>query len=323
VGLHVRRAVVVAAALAACSPSEPPRPPPRPPAAGFAFGVFGDAPYGGSDERAYRRLLEDVSRSGLAFLIHIGDLHGGRCADEVIEQRYRSLSSLPVPVIYTPGDNEWTDCHRRGGGGFAPLERLQRIRSIFFSHPRASLGASPIVLESQSAYPAWAEFVENARWVRAGFVFATVHLVGSANGTEPFATRSSLDDDAARRRVAAAIAWLDAAFAIARRDSLHGVVVAMHADPYIELRGPTNPYEPFLARLAEQVSTFDGVVVLLHGDSHAYRVDHPLRRAGASDTLRNFTRVETFGSPDVGWLRIVVDTAKGTVASVEPRLMSK
>ena len=40
--------------------------------------------------------------------------------------------SLPVPVLYTPGDNEWTDCHRRRAGGFDPRERLTRLRQMFY-----------------------------------------------------------------------------------------------------------------------------------------------------------------------------------------------
>ena len=38
--------------------------------------------------------------------------------------RSPALSNLRGPVIYTPGDNEWTDCHRVNNGGYNPLERL-------------------------------------------------------------------------------------------------------------------------------------------------------------------------------------------------------
>jgi hypothetical protein len=37
--------------------------------------------------------------------------------------------------------------------------------------------------------------------------------------------------------------------------------------------------------------------------------------------LENFTRLETFGSPDIGWVRVVVDTVAGRVVEFEPRLM--
>ena len=318
--MHATVLVALTIVFVGCAPSDPSA---ASTTGTMAFGVFGDAPYSRFDERAYQRLLEDASASGIGFLIHIGDLHGGRCSDKVLEERLRSLSSLPVPVVYTPGDNEWTDCHGRGKGGFAPLERLQRIRASFFANPRVSLGRRPLALATQGERAEWSEFVENARWVRGGFVFTTVHLVGSANGTESFPGRAREDDDAADRRLSAANAWLDEAFALATRDSMHGVVVAMHADPYLELRGPRNPFESFITRLARQAATFSGIVVLLHGDTHSYRVDQPLLRPDSSDTLRTFTRVETFGSPDVGWVRIVVDTINGRVAGVEPRLMPK
>jgi hypothetical protein len=38
-----------------------------------------------------------------------------------------------VPLIYVPGDNEWTDCRRLAAGGFDPVERLQKLRELFFA----------------------------------------------------------------------------------------------------------------------------------------------------------------------------------------------
>ena len=68
-------------------------------------------------------------------------------------------------VVYTPGDNEWTDCHRRSNGGYDPLERLGKIRQLFYS-PTKSRGMNPITLVSQAQMqPAYSAFVENQRWV--------------------------------------------------------------------------------------------------------------------------------------------------------------
>lgn len=61
-------------------------------------------------------------------------------------------------------------------------------------------------------------------------------------------------------------------------------------------------------------------MLLIHGDSHTHRVDHPfLDEHGVP--YPNFTRLETFGSPDIGWVRVVVDTLAGRIARVEPRLI--
>lgn len=62
-------------------------------------------------------------------------------------------------------------------------------------------------------------------------------------------------------------------------------------------------------------------MLLIHGDTHEYTVDHPLRRAGTGEALENFTGLETYGSPDIGWVRVVVDSVAGRVVEFEPRLM--
>lgn len=311
--------LLAAAGLAACSPPAPEALPPQT----FAFGFFGDAPYNRFDMRAYSQLVADAGASDVQFLVHVGDLHGGQCGNASLGARLQSLRSIAVPVIYTPGDNEWTDCHGAGAGGFQPLERLARIRATFFATPGRSLGARPMAVASQASDPAWREFVENARWRFGGFAFATIHVPGSGNGTLPFPARRPADDRAATRRMEAALAWLEATFAEARRDSLRGVFIAMHADPFFELRGPRTPYEPLLRALERHAGAFDGIVVLMHGDSHTYRVDRPLVRVGTRDTVASFERIETFGSPDVGWVRVVVDSANGRVARIEPRRMQK
>jgi hypothetical protein len=50
--------------------------------------------------------------------------------------------------------------------------------------------------------------------------------------------------------------------------------------------------------------------VLVHGDSHNFRIDKPLyAEEGEEDSLiLDFTRVETFGEHDVDWVRALVDT---------------
>lgn len=45
--------------------------------------------------------------------------------------------------------------------------------------------------------------------------------------------------------------------------------------------------------------------MLVYGDSHTCRIDKPKI---SEQRLLNFTRVETFGSPDAHWVRASVDT---------------
>ena len=305
------------AASSACAPA-PPEPLPE---GSFAFGVFGDGPYYRWEEGRFERVIEDVNAADVRWLIHVGDLFADPCSDALIEKRLAQLGRIDAPVVYTPGDNEWTDCHQSSSGGYDPLERLARIRELFFPDAGRSLGGRPMEVETQARDTAFSEFVENARWWQGGFVFSTIHLVGSGNGSRPFRGRTAAHDAEVERRTAAALDWLDRAFTEARERSAKGVVLALHADPGFDRKpGEGRAFERFTARLERHVSDFQGTVLLIHGDSHRQRVDRPLRDAGGR-VHDNFTRLETFGSPDIGWIRVVVDSLTGRVTAYEPRRM--
>lgn len=318
--------ISAASIIVACS--DPP-PKPLPPAAQlpantFAFGVFGDAPYQRSEMPAFRRVLDDVNRSDVQWLIHVGDIQWFPCTDSAYREKLTAMNTIDRAVIYTPGDNEWTDCHTYREGRYEPLDRLASLRRIFFSRPTRSLGRNPIALESQGQDPAFAEFPENAQWMHGGFVFATIHVVGSGNASMPFRGRTAANDAEVTRRTLAAIVWLDSAFAKARSMSAKGVVVAFHGDMYFENPpgevGETRPYATLVSRLRTNVGAFGGEVLVIHGDSHIQRVDHPLTDT-AGRAYANFTRLETFGAPEIGWVRVVVDTIAGSFVRYEPRLI--
>jgi hypothetical protein len=317
-----RSIVAVAAVLLAVSCSLEPSPPL--PSGTFAFAVFGDGPYRAWEVGRFRHVIKDVNRTDLAWLIHVGDIFWYPCSDENYERSFAAINSFRIPVVYTPGDNEWTDCHEDIAGRYAPLERLARLRRLFFANPERSLGAQTIPLVSQAADSAYAEFVENRRWIHGGFVFATVHMVGSDNAGQAFVGRERASDEEAARRIAAALAWMDDTFAKAVADSLRGVVIAMHGSPGLQYHPqPRAGYEAFLERLEMHVKQFGRPVLLIHGDGHSYRVDHPLRDRATYEPLPNFTRLETFGSPDIGWVRVVVDSVAGNFTAFEPRVMRR
>lgn len=303
---HFVAAVAIAASplLASCDRD------PSPLAEGqFAFGVIGDAPYTGIEERLFDVLVGDLQQERLAWIIHIGDILRLPCSDSMFLSRREKLRSIGHPIVYTPGDNEWTDCHADDAGGYRPLERLSRLREIFFTDAEAGL-TGDLRLASQADDAAWSEFVENTRWHHAGIVFATFHLVGSRNGLNRFSARTAEDDAAVRRRTVAAAAWLRQTFAVANERQSRAVVLALHADPDFEGERPGSRahYDPFLAALEEEAARFGRTILLLHGDTHLLRMDRPLVNRATGDTIRNLNRVETFGSPDVGWIRVVVDT---------------
>jgi len=311
-------AVIVAALC--CTAAEPEPLPPN----CFAFAVFGDGPYRSWEVGRFRHAIDEINRADVAWLLHIGDIFWYPCSDQHYISELATMNAVEHPVVYTPGDNEWADCHEDITGRYQPLERLAKLRALFFAEPWHSLGANPMPLESQSANPAFAEFVENARWIRGGFVFITVHMVGSHNAREDFPGRSAADDAEAARRTEAALAWMDEAFAIAREGKMSGVVIAMHGSAIPErIPRVREGYAEFIDALEDHTKAFDGEVLLIHGDSHEQRVDHPLRDRVTGDTLSNFTRLETYGSPDIGWVRVVVDTVAGRFVGYEPRLMGR
>jgi hypothetical protein len=54
---------------------------------------------------------------------------------------------------------------------------------------------------------------------------------------------------------------------------------------------------------------FGKPVILAHGDTHRYRVDHPLLDSATQKPVEHFTRIESFGSPSVDLIRASVDPA--------------
>jgi hypothetical protein len=309
----MKRLFVLLLLATSCAASAPGEDPSALPPDSFAFAVFGDGPYRSWEVGRFKKMIEDVNDTDLAFFIHVGDIFWYPCSDGHYRESRDMLNTIDHPVIYTPGDNEWADCGGMIAGNHDPRERLRVLRATFFARPGRTLGACPVRVATQAEDPTYSEFVENVRWVRGGFVFITAHVLLTPPEAET--------DEEALRRGGAAIAWMDEAFAIARRDRLHGVVIAMQGDPGLDYRRHVpQSFMPFIARMEEQTRRFDGQVVLIHGDSHLQRFDQPLRdEAGAP--IANFSRIETYGSPDIGWVRVVVDSVAGKIVAVEPRKM--
>ena len=60
-------------------------------------------------------------------------------------------------------------------------------------------------------------------------------------------------------------------------------------------------------------------VLFVHGDTHTYRVDRPFRDE-KGDRVPNLTRLEVYGSPQVGWVRVTVDPNDSDLFRFEPSL---
>jgi hypothetical protein len=274
----------------------------NPAAADFTFAAFGDTPYSADEEARFPDLIAEMNREDLAFVVHVGDFKAAwtKCTNELYLQRRDWFGLFHHPFVFIPGDNEWADCGRYSAGGYEPLERLQKLRELFFKDSE-SLGQRQIALERQlPAYP------EHARWRHENVLFVTLNVPGPNNNARLMPAEF-------QHRSAAIGEWLAQSFRIARENGLGAVVVMIQANPW---GSPSSRYFGFrglLAALAGESSRYGRPVMLIHGDTHRHRVDRPLRDPASGAPIANFTRVEVHGYPVMNWLRIRVTEKAGRV----------
>lgn len=269
--------------------------------ADFTFAAFGDTPYTDDEETRFVGMIAEINREKPAFTVHVGDFKSGwsACSDALFALRRDQFALFHQPLIYTPGDNEWSDCWRAFGAARDPLERLQRLRTLFFADG-VSLGQQKIALVRQSAaYP------ENARWVHDRILFVTLNVPGGNNNARMPA------EFAARER--AVLDWISAGFELARAQSHPALVLVMQANPFVGNPLTGNGYASLLRALASESQRFKGEVLLLHGDTHRYRLDQPLTDPMNGQRVTNLTRLEVFGYPTVNWVRVRVSRRDGRI----------
>ncbi|MGB8315926.1 MAG: hypothetical protein WCE69_15730 [Aestuariivirga sp.] len=306
----------------------------------FTFGLWGDMPYAkANDAPKMAALVADMNASDIAFSIFDGDIKDGssKCSDDVYETAIMTFNSLKAPAVYIPGDNEWTDCHRINNGGYDNLERLDHVRKVMLAKPE-SFGQTTMALEHQGK-PA-EKFAENVRFMKDGVMFVGLNIPGSNNNkvgegedcnkkSARTPEQSAADNAEYAERDAANISWMHDAFAAATAAKAAGIMIVFQGDVGFDIpetedtdesRLPgKDGYAAFLDKLAEETKAFAGQVVVVHGDTHFFKVDKPL--ANATTLMGNLTRVQTFGSPNVHWIRVSVDTASRNVFSFHPMIV--
>jgi hypothetical protein len=301
-------------------------------AQGFTFALIGDLGYVPSEEPWLENVLTELNKdSALSFVVHVGDLSSPRygCTDEMQARRLAQFNALPHPLIYTPGDNEWTDCHEgQNIKGFDPLERLAKLRTVFFQGEQ-SLGKRTIPLLRQSRDPDFAKYRENVRWDQGGVSFVTLHVTGSNNGLG-----RTLEGDAEfAERNTANMTWLRQAFAHAKANNSRAIMVMQQANmfpewpPFPGKPGTPNGFTDLRTLLEQQASTFQKPVILVNGDSHYFRIDNPFRKNAPPGqrpppSLENFLRVEVFGTPNHHWLHVTIEPNDPNVFAFRPRIVS-
>lgn len=328
----------------------------------YAIGLWGDLPYLDQQARVgVPNLVTDMNASDIEFSVHDGDLKAGNgtpgsvtpttCVPALYSQALGYFDSLDRPAIFTPGDNDWTDCDRASNGGVSSLGQLDYERQLFFGTPD-SLGKHPMKTDVQStpfcpsrtdpatdAVTGTAPCSENRRWTLHDVTYATFDVQGSCNNlcdTNP-------DPAEEAGRTAADIAWLQQTFAEAVAKHSAAVMLISQADPgfdttgdqggpkrdsktFVETDGAPDGFHDWLVAVRDATIEFGKPVVYVHGDSHYFKVDKPLLTSTGA-RIENFTRVETFGdnqgngNQDVNWVKVLVDPHSRDVFAFEPQIV--
>jgi hypothetical protein len=278
----------------------------------FTIVALGDAPYGKPEEvyPTYEVLIDEINLTTPQLVIHIGDIKSGStpCSDELLTQQLTFMMRFKAPVLYTPGDNEWTDCHRERAGSFDPIERLAFLRKTFFAAPK-TLGTPALDLTSQAA----AGYPENARMMLNDVMFVTAHVVGSNNNFE-IRDKAAVEEFFARD--AANIAWLEESFAAAK--DAKALVIAIQADMFEfdwnEFGDETflrhSGFANFGTRLIELSAEFGAPVLLVYGDSHVFRSARPFPTRAP-----NVLALEVPGEAQMHAVEVTIDPATSGVFS--------
>ena len=314
----MKRAVILAGAVAALLAAAPAWA-----AREDTIAVIGDTPYGDAQIAGFPGDIAEINADpDVQRVIHLGDIKNGssRCDDSYFAARFADFQTFADPLVYTPGDNEWTDCHRANNGGYTPTERLAAIRTLFFPRPGRTLGQDQRKVDYQSrAYP------ENVMWDASRVQYGVVHVVGSNDSQLPwFTDRASGPETPAERqlqveeytgREAAGLEWVNTLFDRAEQRHVAGVVLGMQADMWdpAAAAGTLTAFDPYKELIARRAAEFGRPVLLFEGDSHVFTVDRP---AGMP---ANLTRVVVQGSTSVPheWLRLHIDPKSDGVFSCE------
>ncbi len=313
----------------------------------YAIGLWGDLPYSAVQETVgIPNLIADMNANRLKFSVHDGDLKqgsGSPCDNALYARSLAIFNTLSAPAMFTPGDNDWTDCDRASNGSYSSRERLDYERSVFFSTPN-SLGQQRMLQDVQQGnlclgVNGFVQCVENRRWTVGGVTYVTFNIAGSCNNL----CDTAPDPAEYTARNLANLRWLQDTFAYAKQRNAVAVMVISQANPgwdltdatlaplrdpktLVQTDGQPDGFGEFLKALRAEVIAFRRPVAYVHGDSHYYRVDKPFLDA-TGKRLENFTRVETFGNNvangtnDVQWIKVKVNPNSREVFAYEAMIV--
>jgi hypothetical protein len=312
------------------------------PATTQTLAVYGDAPYGvdpadDSQVVATPAFIASVNADpDVSTVLHVGDIHSGKqfCTQTYDQTVFDLWTQFQDPLVYTPGDNEWSDCHKvaEGGGLYNPatgqidyvrdgagqpvdyakgdpIANLDLVRSLFFPHPGVSLGTRKKLVLSQAtwarfvdrSHPSDAKYVENVIFVQGSTLFVTINAPGGSNNDNDtwYGTPSQSPAQAQEiaERTGADLRWLDLAYAVAGLDRRIGsIVIGAQADMWDPEKGASHltAYEPLVKSIADHTAAFGRPVLMFNGDSHVYQTGNPLSPANPLAALHPGYDVRNF-----------------------------
>ncbi|WP_455835525.1 hypothetical protein [Pseudarthrobacter siccitolerans] len=303
----------------------------------FTFGVIGDIPYGAAETAKFPGRIQDINADrDLKFVTHVGDIKNGSsvCSDEYFANIRTQFDTFTHPLVFTPGDNEWVDCHRTNNGAYNPLERLDKLREVFFDEPGKTLGATmPVKTQEELGLP------ENVRFTQNRVAFSVLNIQGSNNSLLPWtglgettATPEQLAE--VEQRTDAVLAQIRETFADAGRRNDRAVVLMTQADmfdPSQLAAASANPeavsgFREIVQAIVEETNSFDGPVYLINGDSHVFAENEPLAEDSpwlevygqpAADTLQRITVDGSANATNYVRFTVAGNSASGDVLSWE------
>lgn len=282
----------------------------------FSIVTLGDMPYTlPEDYGRFENVIKTINEQDQVFNVFVGDIKASTtpCTEASYQKMYDYFNQFNKPLVYTPGDNEWTDCSKKEAGAYDPEERLAVVRKMFFKDS-LSFGKTKMPMTHQSHSPAFSKFVENTYWSYNDVTFATIHIVGTNNF---FLPDSKNHNQEFFERDSANIVWLQEVFSKAKTNQHIGVVLFVHGDMFGSNKGD-NGFKNFLQELKKQVIEYGKPVLMVNGDSHEFKVDKPIQKMPkVKNALANFTRVQVFGENEMHAVKISINPNSTSLFQIE------
>jgi hypothetical protein len=269
----------------------------------FSFGVIAHPFKANSDESPLRAAIKSSDTDNLVFVVANGIKSNTEpCSDDLYTKRKALLDSAQNGLILSLAESDWSEC-KKSSGRTAAIERLNRIRELFFSD-EFSFGASKIPVLRQSASPRFRSYGENARWEVNNILFATINLPANNNNYLAAAGRNSEFED----RMIANREWLQRLVTYATLKKLHGIVLFCDGNPISIPTPQNNKRDGFLEirrQLIASAAKFSGKVLIIH--------NQPSTPPSSAITWHG--NLGEYGATS-GWIKVTVVPSSPTLFSI-------